>query len=204
MRVIFVALFSFSSGQEPTLQPRGQELVHVVAPPAATFAPSDALKVLKGISEEFFRDTVVKIDQTCVEDEQQMADWIEKSKVDLATRKTKDDAQRGLGELYEMMKLALDAFKRCGVTKTEVQRLRSVMWTVATRFLFMDDKDKTIWVNFVDVSFLLEKIMSFWSRQQYTEFGRHLGGMYWRVEWHWHGVRGEPAVAREQSALLLQ
>jgi len=204
MRALFVALFSFSSGQEPTLQPRGQELVHVVAPPAATFGPSDALKVLKGISEAFYKDTVVKIDQTCVEDEQQMADWIEKSKVDFAARKTYDDALQSLGELSEMMYLVLDAFERCGCTKTEWNRLVYAISMVADEFTFMDDKEKTIWVKFINVSFLLKKIMSFWSRQQYTEFGRHLGGMYWRVEWHWHGVRGEPAVASEQSALLLE
>jgi len=200
MRVLFVALFSFSSGQEPTLQPQGQELVHVVAPPAATFAPSDALKVLKGISEGFFMDTLVKIDQTCVQDEQKMADWIEKTKVDLATRETKGDAFKALGELSEMMKLALGAFERCGCTKTERERLGYAIAMVT--FGFRYDKNKTITANGIPVSILLEDIMNFWSRQQYTEFGRHLGGMYWLVDKN--AVRGEPAVAREQSALLLQ
>jgi len=201
MRVLFVALFSFSSGQEPTLQPQGQELVHVVAPPAATFAPSDALKVLKGISEGFFTDTVVKIDQTCVEDEQKMADWIEKSKVDLATRETKSDAFKALWELSQMMYLARDAFERCGCTKTESDRLLFVIREVAVYFRFY--KDKTIVVNGIPVSFLLKEIMNFWSRQEYTEFGGHLGGMYGLFD-PWYAVRGEQAVAREQSALLLQ
>ena len=52
-----------------------------------------------------------------------MADWIEKSKVDLVARKTYDDASKALGELSEMMYLALDAFDRCGCTKTERERL---------------------------------------------------------------------------------